>query len=323
MREFEQPIKINYLTYYVPKKHIFGMARVLPPLNALKAFEAAGRHESFSRAADELNVSHSAISRHVRGLEDRLGVSLFRDLPRGVELTLEGRGLLLRVMSALDEIAEATEIVRQRPEGTLTISCEPLFAMKYLIPRLPGFYSAFPGVELRLEASRALADVERHDADLAIRFAHRGVLDIPSDLISDEPLFTYATPDLRPEGWDSPEQVLNYRLYRDRIGEVWPRWAEVAGFEMPQSRMNGWRMETDLSLTAAVSGLGVFLGSEDCVLSDLQAGRLIRCFPIGFREGSFRLVLGAGAVRRRSVQAFRTWLLDESANLRGQPILRE
>ena len=125
------------------KKHILGMARILPPLNALKAFEAAGRHESFSRAADELNVSHSAISRHVRGLEDRLGVALFRDLPRGVELTLEGRGLLIRVMAALDEIAEATELVRQRPEGTITISCEPLFAQKYLVPRLSGFYNAF------------------------------------------------------------------------------------------------------------------------------------------------------------------------------------
>ncbi|WP_050605259.1 LysR family transcriptional regulator [Ruegeria sp. 6PALISEP08] len=296
------------------------MARILPPLNALKAFEAAGRHESFSRAADELNVSHSAISRHVRGLEDRLGVALFRDLPRGVELTLEGRGLLIRVMAALDEIAEATELVRQRPEGTITISCEPLFAQKYLVPRLSGFYNAFPGVELRLEASQALADVDRHDADLAVRFAHRGELDIPSDLISDAPVYPYAAPTLRPEGWSNPAQILNYRLYRDRPAETWRRWAELAGIEMPERRIGGWKTMTGLAMEATLYGQGIFLGSADCMLMDLNAGRLIRCFPIGFRDGGFRLVLGAGAVRRKSVQAFRGWLLDETAGLRGQPV---
>ncbi|SLN74147.1 LysR substrate-binding domain-containing protein [Ruegeria meonggei] len=296
------------------------MARLLPPLNALKAFEAAGRHESFSRAAEELNVSHSAISRHVRGLEDNLGASLFRDLPRGVELTLEGHALLTRITAALDEVAAATEMARQQPQGVITVSCEPLFAQKFLIPRLSGFYAAFPQIELRIEASRALVDVARHEADLAIRFAHQGSLSVPSDLLSDAPLYPYAAPTLCPGGWSDPAQLLGHRLYRDRSGDLWPQWAGLAGIALPDGHSGAWRMETGLALEATLHGQGVFLGSQDCVLDDLRAGRLIRCFPIGFRDGCFRLVLGAGSARRKSINAFRGWLLDETALLRGMPI---
>ena len=150
------------------------MHRNLPPLNALRAFEAAGRHESFSRAAEELSVSHSAISRHVRGLEHRLGAQLFKEAARGVELTPAGRAYLEQVMPALDIIAQATDALAETPAGRVTVNSEPLFAAKVVIPRLADFYARHPEIDVRLDVSHTLADLERYEADLAIRFAWRG-----------------------------------------------------------------------------------------------------------------------------------------------------
>jgi len=142
----------------------------MPPLNALRAFEAAGRHESFSKAAEELGVAHSAISRHVRGLEHHLGAQLFRDLPRGVALTEVGARYLAWLTPAFDRIAEASEIFAEAPAGRIVVDSEALFAAKWLIPRLGDFYARFPEIDLRLDATRDLADLARYQADLAIRY---------------------------------------------------------------------------------------------------------------------------------------------------------
>lgn len=295
------------------------MSRPLPPLNALRAFEAAGRHENFSRAAEELNVSHSAISRHVRGLEHRLGAALFRDLPRGLELTVEGRNYLSRVTVALDLISDATEDLGEAPEGRITVSSEPLFALKVLMPRLKRFYEAFPDVEVHIEATNALADVDRYEADIALRFAFRGELDAPSDLISDTPLQVYAAPDLRPEGWTDPRQVIGCRRFKDRGADIWDRWGQLAGLAagaLPEPRK---QLETELAFEAAVQGVGVYLGAGDCVKGELEAGRLIRCFDEGFRDGAMRLVQSTRARRHKAARAFREWMLDDTADLRGWP----
>lgn len=292
------------------------MLRPLPPLNALRAFEAAGRHENFSRAAEELGVSHSAISRHVRGLEDRLGISLFRDLPRGVALSREGRSYLGRVSAALDLISDATEALGGGAEGRITVSCEPLFARKVLIPLLGGFHAQFPNIDLRLEASMTLADVNRYEADLAIRFAHAGHLDVPSDLISETPIFAYAAPQLRPQGWRHAQDVLPYRLLRDRDTDLWPQWGQRMGLKPEPFEQSSWRMSADLALEAAVCGQGVYLGAADCAQQDCDAGRLLRCFDVGLHDGAMRLLQGERAARNKAARAFRNWLLDETMGLR-------
>jgi LysR family transcriptional regulator, glycine cleavage system transcriptional activator len=191
------------------------MSRNLPPLNALRAFDAAGRHQSFSRAADELSVSHSAISRHVRGLEARLGVQLFRDLARGVELTTVGQSYLESILPALDLIAEATDDLAATPKGQVTVNSEPVFAERFIIPRLASFQQAFPEIEVRLEASPQIADVERYEADIAIRFAHSGSLDVPSELLSRAAIYPYATPELA-KRINNPEDLLEMPMLRDR-----------------------------------------------------------------------------------------------------------
>lgn len=288
------------------------MSRSLPPLNALRAFEAAGRHESFSRAAGELGVSHSSISRHVRGLEHRLGVRLFRDLPRGVALTQAGARYLAAITPAFDRIAEATEAFDPRPAGQVSVNAEPLFAGKYLLPRLQGFYDKFPDVTVRLDASSGLADMARYEADLAIRFYHAGPQGQDAPLLSDAPLYPFAAPKLVPESLPA-NALLKLPLLRDRREDTWHRWAQLAGCNPPPGDPSQWRMRVNLAYDAALLGRGVLLTSAEIASSDVAAGRLIQCSDIGFRMGSYHLVIAEGAIRRSAVRHFRDWIIDQSA----------
>lgn len=288
------------------------MSRNLPPLNALRAFDAAGRHQSFSRAADELSVSHSAISRHVRGLESRLGVQLFRDLPRGVELTVAGRRYLERVLPALDMIADATDDLAAVPKGQVTVNSEPLFAERFIIPRLAGFQEAYPEVEVRLEASSNIADVDRYEADIAVRFARTGALDVASDLLSASLIYPHAAPELMRDSIRVPKDLLDLPLLRDRSNNIWKQWFAAAGVQAATLSDQGWRLKSPLAYEAGLAGLGVYLGSSECVSYDRGLGRLVRCFDIGIRDGAFYLVSGSRGTRRSAVKQFRAWLLDET-----------
>lgn len=289
--------------------------RSLPPLNALRAFEAAARHESFSRAAEELSVSHSAISRHVRGLEARLGVALFRDASRGVALTPEGRHYLSRITPAFDVIGAATEGLAGAPAGRVVLNSEPLFARKIVLPHLAQFQRDFPEIELRLIGSNDLADLDRYEADLAIRYAKAGHLDAPSDLLSDAPIFPFAAPGLLRNDTLRPADLQTVTLLRDRGENIWIDWVRRAGFDMELPK-DTWRMRAALSLEAAVQGAGVFLGASDCTGPDEDAGRLVRVSDVGFRRGSFHLLTSGQAWRRRAVRTVRSWLLEVTVALR-------
>lgn len=292
------------------------MSRTLPPLNALRAFEAAGRHQSFSRAAEELGVNHSAISRHVRGLEHRLGVQLFRDLPRGVELSPDGHSYLIRITAALDLIGVATEDLAEAPEGRVTVNSEPLFAQKFIVPRMATFQAAFPGIDLRIEASHELADIERYEADLAVRFAHMGVLDVPSDLLSDGRIFPFAAPSFLQGRQLTPEQMLQAPRFRDRREDTWARWAKAVGIAPPPPEEGQWRLRANLAVEAALEGQGIYLGSYECVAFECAAGRLVKLSDTGITSGSFHLVHGSRGIRRRAVRQVRNWLLEETVPFR-------
>ncbi len=306
--------KDNWLTDIVQKMHISDMFRQLPPLNALRAFEAAGRHESFSRAAEELGVSHSSISRHVRGLEDRLGVQFFRDLPRGLVLSPQGAAYLAEVSPALDRIAAATEGLAEAPSGAITVNSEPLFASRWLIPRLPTFSTLHPGVEVRLEATTRLADVARYEADIAIRFVDPERSYAESQLLSDAPLYPFVAPALLGDGSCDPRDLLKMPLLRDRTSATWERWFAMAGgvaaSEVPQST---WRRSTLLEMEAAINGQGVLLVSAEVVAHEVASGRLVQVSDIGFRDGGYYLVRSETALRRKAVRVFHDWLLVECA----------
>ncbi len=293
------------------------MSRALPPLNALRAFEAAGRHQSFSRAADELNVSHSAISRHVRGLEDRLGVRLFRDAAPGVVLTPEGQAYLERVSPALDDISEATEAVGETPAGRVVINSDPLFAERILLPKIGRFWDAHPDIELRIVASHVLVDLDRYEADFAIRFSRSGTLDLPADLICKAPLFPYATPDY----FDTPpttQDILQARRLQDRPPDVWLRWANVAGVSPNSIEIASWRLRAPLALTAACGGAAVYLGSADCVNDLCRSGRLVRLSEFALHEGGFYIVSKETRLRRKALRVVRSWILDVTRSLRKE-----
>lgn len=290
--------------------------RHLPPLNALRAFEAAGRHQSFVAAAGELGVSHSSVSRHVRGLEARLGVALFADLPRGVRLTDAGAAYLDEVTPALDRIADATALLSDRGEGVLTVSCEPLFALRWLVRRLPEFERIAPEVELRLDATTELADVRRHAADLAIRFYKSGVPDRPTDLLADMPIRACAAPEVAAR-LSAPQDLLHERRYQDRAGDMWGHWFRLAGVDPGDVPTEpAWRMRTALSCEAALSGQGVFLAGAEVVHDLLDEERLVTLFGVEFHRGSYHLVQGETARRNRAARVFRRWLLETTRPLR-------
>lgn len=293
------------------------MSRVLPPLNALRAFEAAGRHESFSRAADELGVSHSAVSRHVRGLEHRLKVRLFRDQPRGVVLTPEGQRYLAYVSPALDQISEATEALHSQPPGVLTVNCEPVFAVKWLVPRLGEFYDRYPEITLRLDVSKELIDVERYEADLAIRFRKTGMADPDAELISDAPLNPFASPELVAQGIRTPQDLTRFRLWRDRTANHWGEWFAQLGDAAPDPEpLPEWHSSAVLGVEAALCGQGVVLAGEDVMLRHVASGELVRCFDLPLQRGAYFLVRRERVSGGRMSRVFQDWLMGATRELR-------
>ena len=309
--------KIILLTHHVRKLHISNMPRQLPPLNALRAFEAAGRHESFSHAAEELGVSHSAISKHVRGLEDRLGARLFRDESRGVALTQAGRVYLHTLTPAFDSIAEATEEFNDKPAGTVTVSSETVFAYKWLVPNLKRFNDQHPDITIELEASEILIDIARYEADIALRFFLEDTPDSNAILISDEAIRPHAAPSIAAQINGDPARLLDYPLLRDRGGTPWERWfTEIGRPDLAARVPSTRRMRAMLAIEAVVHEQGVLLSSSDNVHQDVAAGRLVQCFDHGFRQGAYYMMFGSGVLRRKPVRLFRDWLIVETAQFR-------
>ncbi|MEO1198730.1 MAG: LysR substrate-binding domain-containing protein [Pseudomonadota bacterium] len=290
------------------------MPRRLPPLNALRAFEAAGRHGSFTGAAEELNVTHAAISRHIRGLEQRLGVQLFRTAPRGVALTEEGGSYLSAITPALDQIALATEDLTEAGDGLVTISCEPTFAVKWLMPRLGDFRARHPDIDIKLDATPRLANLHRYECDLAIRFFSGETDCFECDLISRTPVYPVGSPSLtKPE---NPCDLAQLGLLHEDKGALWCRWFTAAGCPDVVLRKSTAGLSTLLAVEGALAGQGLALLSGEMVTGDLEDGRLVRFSDIGLDYGGYYLVYLSETARRRPVRAFRTWLQSASEPLR-------
>ncbi|NRB01897.1 MAG: LysR family transcriptional regulator [Rhodobacteraceae bacterium] len=293
------------------------MRRTLPPLNALRAFDAAGRHESFSRAAEELGVSHSAISRHVRGLEARLGVQLFKEEARGVGLTPDGHAYLDRIAPALEAIGEATEALGEAPDSRVTVNAEVLFSHQIILPSLVDFTDQHRTVELRIDSSAFLADIDKYEADYAVRFVRSGVPDRPADLLSAAPMFVYAAPHMFGGQVPSASQIVASRLLQDRRNDIWQSWFEAAGHGADwRDEETSWRMTAPSALQAALGGYGVFLGAADAVQRSCQLGQLRRITDVSISEGAFYLISRREGRRNKAQRAVREWLLDLTARFR-------
>lgn len=246
--------------------------RSLPPLNALRAFEAAGRRLNFRAAAEELGVTRGAVAQQVRALEDRLGLPLFYRLPRGLALTPQGAAYLADASRAFDTLAEATARLISRP-GTVTISTTPTVATRLLIPLLADFHAALPGIELRIVATEALADFDRDQVDIAVRLVRPPfAAGLEAQLLFRQELVAVASPHLvRDMALPLDARALSRMPLLHDAHDHWPAYLKMPG-KLPGAAFN----QTTLALDAALAGQGVALACRAFVAADLAAGRLVQ-----------------------------------------------
>jgi LysR family glycine cleavage system transcriptional activator len=299
------------------------MARQLPSLNALRAFEAAARHLGISKAADELNVTPAAVSHQVKALEDTLGVALFRRLNRALMLTDAGQLLLPGLRDGFDQLAHAiTRIDAERDHATLTVSTGPSFAAKWLVPRLDRFRMAHPDIDLRIDATDRVVDLAREDADVAIRY---GIGDYPGlrseRLFADEIVAVCSVklcqgpPPLR-----EPRDLKGHTLLhvewdtQKQSATNWHMWLLAAGVtDFDATRGPRFNQES-MAAQAAAEGHGVALIGSVLVADDLAVGHLVRPFDLSLPASfAYYVVALESAMARPKVTAFFDWILAEAA----------
>jgi LysR family transcriptional regulator, glycine cleavage system transcriptional activator len=311
----------------------------LPPLNALRAFEAAARHLSFKNAAKELHVTAGAVSHQVKLLEEHLGTPLFRRLTRALELTSEAHAMLPMVREGLDSLSAAVEKVRARDDAcTLTVMAPPNFAARWLVPRLARFTTAHPKMELHVASRPSMIDGRddgppplpadaREDSPLAmIRF---GDGRYPGAHV-DELFSAVYVPVCSPKLLDGehplrkPEDLRYHTLlHDDTVVEegarpAWADWLEEVGVKDIDATRGPHFSDASLAFEAAIEGMGVALAMRPLVGAEVEAKRLVVPFDISARASySYYLVTPEAAASHRSVSAFRDWLLEESAEERS------
>jgi LysR family transcriptional regulator, glycine cleavage system transcriptional activator len=304
------------------QKEAFHMSRRPPSLLALRAFEAAARHLSFTNAAHELHVSQAAVSRHVRALEENLGRLLFRRLYRQVELTTPGKRLATEVAGGFSTIWRAVDAVRNAPSHLLRISVEPAFASRWLVPRFGRFTAAHPEIEVNLDSSLELRTVGR-DADIAIRFVPFSASRKPKGRA--RMLFTYTgfpviasrTGTNRPRQ-RSDSDVLAFRLLHDDDGFEWRRWFDAAGLEGYDTAKHLHFSDSSLALTAVLRGQGVALSAPSYVGSQLRSGRLMRVGRTAVTFGDYWLIEARDRRTSEARAAFIDWFDREAKSLGRQ-----
>jgi LysR family glycine cleavage system transcriptional activator len=293
------------------------MPRRLPPLNALKAFEAAARSESCTRAAEELCVTQGAVSQQVRALEATLGIKLFIRERQRLVITEAGREYLAVVRDALDRIAVGTErLIQRQTSGILTVSTSPDFAAKWLVHRLDRFVEAHPEIDLRISATLHHVDFAREDVDLAVRHGDGNWPGLDVVRLCSEQLFPVCSPKLV-SGRNRITQasdLLKFPLLRLDDWKTWSRWFDAAGVADPVARgpvINRASMLID----AAVDGQGIALARTALAAWDLISGRLVRPVDVSLRMSKTYWIVSPKATSvLPKIAIFRGWLLAEAAN---------
>jgi LysR family transcriptional regulator, glycine cleavage system transcriptional activator len=291
------------------------MRRRLPPLNALPSFEAAARHLSFSRAADELRVTHGAVSRAVRNLEDHLGVQLMVRATRSVRLTPIGAFFAAEIREALEHLAAAASAATGQTSGIVSVSTIDSFAARWLMPRLSRFRRAHGDIDVRVATSERLADFVSDGIDIAVRCGGGQYPGLAAELLMKEDHFPVCSPKLL-QGRHPlriPADLARHTLLHDVFTVDWAMWLHSAGIENVDPHRGPTFLSSDHAIQAAVEGEGVVLGRSALVADDLAAGRLVRPFQLSLPAGfAYYVVYPQRALQRPSVKAFRDWLMAEA-----------
>ena len=298
------------------------MNRRLPPLDSLRAFEAAARYLSFTKAADELNVTQAAISHRIRGLEDRLGVSLFRRRNRGLLLTDDGQTLFAAANEALEGLDAAIKRLGQRDRGgTLTVSALPSFAAKWLVPRLGRFREARPEIDVLVNPSGRQVALAREDVDVAIRYGRGPYPGLRADRLLSEEIVPVCSPRLATPARPlrEPADLRHHTLLHDEGHTGWRLWLAANGIDGVETTRGPVFDDSGMLIEAAAGGQGVALGRSALVAEDLARGRLVLPFDIRFAsELSYFVISLEATAEREKIRAFREWLLAEAGSERGE-----
>lgn len=299
------------------------MTRELPPLNALRAFEAAARHLSFTKAAAELHVTPAAVGHQVKLLEEHLGVRLFQRLNRALVLTDAGQDCLPLVSEGLDRLAQAGARAQRHGEhGVLRVTVAPTLAVKWLVPRLPAFHAAHPELRLRIETAMEVVDLAREGVDLGIRFCAPPGAGLAGEVLFDEEVIAVCAPglitDARPLA--RPDDLARHTLIHvddetaDRNRVDWADWLARAGATAVDASEGLRFTQTIVAAQAALDGQGVALLGRTCILDDLARGRLVQPFTLACpADYAFYLVAPAASFAQPKVAAFREWVMAAAA----------
>ena len=286
-----------------------------PPLNALRAFEASARHLSFTRAADEMNLSQTAVSAQVKNLEARLGVTLFRRLPRGLALTDEGQALLPQVTEAMSRITGVLEQLLDRASHgrvreAVTVAAVGTYAIGWLLPRLPAFEARHPEVDLRLSTHNNRVDLATEGLDFAIRFGAGAWHGVEAEQLLQAPLSVVCSPGVAAR-LSVPADLARVKLLRSFRVDEWRQWFDAARCPLPLT-MRGPVFDSSLALAAAAQlGAGAALLPVALFDEALRSGRLVQPFPVCIDGGRYWLTRLQSRQPTAAMRAFRDWLLAQ------------
>lgn len=297
----------------------------LPPLTALRAFDAAARHMSFAKAAEELNVTPAALSFQIKSLEDHLGARVFRRLNRAIELTEEGKALLPGTRDGFAALTAAWRATRRlTDQHVLTVTAGPAFTALWLAPRLYTFALAHPDIELRFSASLSMVDFDRDGVDVAIRFGQGqdpGLYSLP---LIDEWLTPMLTPKLA-QDVKSPSDLTKLTLLQDdqttfiKPAVDWAAWFTRADVTFDPADMHGPHFnQADHAVGAALAGAGALMGRVSLTEAALRDGRLVMPFDLSLKTGAtYRIVCPEGNETRPQVAAFIAWVVSQLDDIKS------
>lgn len=297
-------------------RYNYEMPTRLPPLATLQAFEAAMRHQNYSRAAEELALTHGAISHHITALEARLGVKLFQREAGRMQPTEHGRLLVVKVRQALGLLERGFARPRAAEKVQLTLSVLSSFATRWLLPRLADFALELPDIDLTVDIRAGLADLAAGEADCAVRFGLGGWHDLQQERLFGDEHFPVCSPDFRGGALPrQPAELADCPLLRNPW-IPWEPWLHAAGLDFPEPAGGFAFTDSSVALDAATAGLGVALARRILAESDLASGRLVRLFDIVSADPqSYFLVWRADHPKLGTVLRLRDWLLRQ----RGRP----
>lgn len=294
------------------------MSKRLPPLNALRVFDAAARHLSFTKAAEELFVTQAAVSHQIKSLEDFLGLKLFRRRNRSLLLTEEGQSYYLDIKEIFSSINEATRKLQARSaKGALTVSVPPSFAIQWLVPRLSGFNSAYPGIDVRIQAVDREEDKLADDVDVAIFYGRGNWPGLRAERLYAEYLLPVCSPALLggEHALKSPGDLVYHTLLHDTSRRDWQTYTRQLGLQHINVQQGPIFSHSAMVVQAAVHGQGVALVNNVVAQTEMEAGRLVCPFnDVLVSKNAYYLVCHDSQAELGKIAAFRQWILTRAAS---------